>query len=230
MTSARSDQPQSFLSTLRERSAIVFTIGLALSIASFVENLHMGKDAIAFLVAELSKIDGWADAVQAVAAIIHGTLEWWRAVLRDLLSFVPFHVPQWLHDPISFAFFAATRTLNRIRSATPQTEFEMPEPGMSHRVHDRLQHAEHMSTSAYSVVDALWRATTTVVIPLSALSVLDDLLYRPHLDIPKLLSFAGLVVLVATVLWLFRTRSTYWNTKRQDEMEHHRQVQRRKGR
>jgi len=110
MSDANAVEPRkSFLTQLRERSAIVFTIGLALSIASFVENLHMGKDAIAFVVAELSKIDGWANAVQAVAAIFHGALEWWRGVLRDLLSFLPFEIPQWMHDPISVMLFFVAR-------------------------------------------------------------------------------------------------------------------------
>lgn len=109
-------EQQSFLSRLREHSAIIFTIGLAISVASFVENLHMGKDAIAYVVAELSKIEGWADAVKAVAAIFHGALEWWRGVLRDLLSFLPFQVPQWLHDPLSVIIFCAVRFQSGFRS------------------------------------------------------------------------------------------------------------------
>jgi hypothetical protein len=100
---------QSFLSKLRQRSAIIFTIGLAISVASFVENLHMGKAAIAFVVDELSKTQGLEDIVRAAAAILHGALEWWRGVLRELFSFLPFEIPQWMHDPISLAFFGISR-------------------------------------------------------------------------------------------------------------------------
>lgn len=115
MTQTTDHSSHSLLSKLRQRSAIFFTVLLALSIASFVENLHMGRDAIAFVVAELSRIEGWADAVNAVAAIFHGTLDWWRGVLRGLLSFLPFEIPRWLHDPISVLLLGVTRIWNQRR-------------------------------------------------------------------------------------------------------------------
>lgn len=112
MTDIPSDvqgRPRGWFAYLRQRSAIIFTIGFAISVASFVEHLHMGKDAIAYVVNQLATIDGWEGFVRAAAAIFHATLEWWRGVLRDLLSFLPFQTPQWLHDPISVLFFSFSR-------------------------------------------------------------------------------------------------------------------------
>lgn len=94
---------------LRQKFAIVFLTGLALSVASFVDHLHMGRNAIDYVVAQLSTIQGWEDFVRAIARLFHATLEWWRGVLQGLLGFLPFSIPQWLHDPISVLFFGVSR-------------------------------------------------------------------------------------------------------------------------
>lgn len=153
-TDTSSDNQKTFLSKLRQRSAIIFTIGLAISVASFVENLHMGKDAIAYVVAELSKIDGWADAVKAAAAIFHGALEWWRGVLRSFFELViPFEVPKWLHDPISAVFFFMSRV------------FMLRHRNMAREV------------SALSMERGLFGISLLVLLPMSTLYVLDKTAY-----------------------------------------------------
>jgi hypothetical protein len=179
--STETSEPQSFLSYLRERSAIVFTVLLAISIASFVENLHMGKDAIAFVVAELSKIDGWADVVQAVAAIFHAALEWWRGVLRDLLSFMPFHVPQWLHDPLWVIFFGIARAWNAVRTFWEALiDFLILVSSLDKK---SSQADFDDATSNYGNVDRsarhFSRLAFLIVMPMVILAVTDRALYQP---------------------------------------------------
>lgn len=214
------NQPQSFLSNLRDRSAIVFTIGLALSIASFVENLHMGKDAIAFVVAELSKIDGWADAVKAVAAILHGALEWWRGILKDLFSFLPFDVPQWLHDPISIVIAAFSRAIyglyNAFRQISEVPEYDGPpsvlgdpEYNQAHSIAERwvmqllLARLWIYSLSAIWFVDfAISKATDRQRDPIEQILESDPLLSALYL-LGALVGFASLRLAEQAIIWVF---------------------------
>jgi len=106
---------QTFLSKLRQRSAIIFTIGLAISVASFVENLHMGRDAIDYLWHQLAQIHAIEDLVRTTAAALHGALEWWRVeVVQRLLKLLNVDIPVWLHDPLSLLFFASARVVSAI--------------------------------------------------------------------------------------------------------------------
>lgn len=171
---------QSFLSKLRKRSAIIFTIGLAISVASFVENLHMGKTAIAFVVDELSKIQGWEDIVRAAAAMLHGVLEWWRGVLRDLFSFLPFEVPQWLHDSLSVVFFGAARVWNAENTASAWQEWKRrnePDPdGVLRPVPRAVAHAFPVSLlhSTVSLVSLL------LVFPMTITLLIDRWYFQSH--------------------------------------------------
>lgn len=169
-----SDEPepkQSFLSKLRQRSAIIFTIGLAISVASFVENLHMGKAAIAFAVDELSKIQGWEDIVRATAAIFHAALEWWRGVLRDLFSFLPFEVPQWLHDPISIASFGATRAWNQVQRDL--TSLYRPSDALSDPARRQLLLTARRAFLPQRLAMSLMLIFSILIIPMSLLALSD---------------------------------------------------------
>lgn len=141
-------------------------VGLALSVSSFVENLHMGKYAIAFVVEKLSQIDGWADAVKAVAAIFHGALEWWRGVLKDLLSYLPFHVPQWLHDPISVALFSYRFYRNAFFRLKPMMEARSSGASLVSSV-----------LKFYGAVLTAMRAAAIVALLLLGVLVFDEYLY-----------------------------------------------------
>jgi hypothetical protein len=209
MTSDTSDlQPQrSFLSKLRERSAIVFTIGLALSVASFVENLHMGKDAIAYVVAELSKIDGWADAVQAVAAIFHGALEWWRGVLRDLFHFLPFEIPQWMHAPLSIMIFVVFRGLRALSSAERAIELHI----------DQDDSLSLHSVRRLYVREAAWRTLVTGLL-LACLYFIDVLVLslrsKPSQAAGEIIATVGPYVTIIFLLFYAYYWSQQWITRR----------------
>lgn len=95
--------------TMGEKFAVVFTIGIALSIASFVESLQVSRAAAQFVSEQFSHVRGLHDFVLVLAAALHGTLELWRGILRGLLGLLPFFIPEWLDDPISFVFFAVAR-------------------------------------------------------------------------------------------------------------------------
>jgi len=218
-TSSDADQPgQSFLSKLRQRSSIIFTIGLAISAASFLENLHMGKDAIAYVVNQFAQIQGLEDIVLAVAAIFHGALEWWREVLRGILSFLPFQVPQWLHDPLSLVSFGAARVIGAVNRKVAGIDDDLPDPW--YRVSGDDESRDFIRLARYST----WSSRANQILlgyiaPLTALVVLDHSFYDVNahrLDLSKQLSSmevatysAILSLLVITTLSLWRWSSSF---------------------
>jgi hypothetical protein len=101
------------ISALRRRFAAVFVIGLALSIASFVEGLRLVQDIASYVMHALERMTGIYDILIIMANSLHIVLEWWRDLVRALLAFIHLPIPQWLHDPLSAAFFGMSRGVNR---------------------------------------------------------------------------------------------------------------------
>lgn len=91
----------------------IFVVGLAVSVASFVDSLQMGRDAIDFVIQQLAKIKGLEDVAAFVAAVVHGLLEWWRGVVTTLVNLLGISIPQWMHQPVSVTFFIVSRAINQ---------------------------------------------------------------------------------------------------------------------
>jgi hypothetical protein len=193
MSDNKPEQRQTFLSKLRQRSTIIFTIGLAISVASFVESLHMGRDAINFVVNELAKVEGWEDFVRATAAIFHGALEWWRGVARDLLTLLPFEVPQWLHDPISVTFFAVSRLISGLQRRSDVALY----PGW-----DIQGHNDRLRLRALA-----WRSFGPMFAAMTGAAILDATLYAPTASTDAALATNVALLLLVVALAFLATRS-----------------------
>lgn len=124
---------RAFFKRASSRLSLVFVIGLAISIASFVDSLKMGRDALDFLFKQLSQIHGFHDIAMFVAAIVHGLLEWWRSVVSTLLEIVRIHIPKWMHQPLSVTFFIMSRAINQGLRAFSNTEADYRLIGKSGR-------------------------------------------------------------------------------------------------
>lgn len=201
---------------LRERYALVFVMGLAVSVASFVENLKMGHDAIVFLTHEIGRITGWTSLLEAIVRCLHVAFEWWRATIGGLLSYLPFHIPKWLHDPISVLLFGTARvwdgrnrTLKYVAVRKGDESSDLPYPFYK-RYSDYL--------TAKLVAGVFVRTFVGLVVPMMMALFVDRFFYAPEVGgssfVVLLSAFGalalGFVVAYTIFLRLSRQRLQSW--------------------
>ncbi|MDE2184134.1 MAG: hypothetical protein KGJ78_14035 [Alphaproteobacteria bacterium] len=91
---------------LKQAIPSLFFLGLVISIASFIGELQMGRDATHYLILKLGSVQGRHGVVATSAAAIHALFAWWARIVGITFGVLPLHIPHWMHGPISIFFFA----------------------------------------------------------------------------------------------------------------------------
>ena len=104
---------------LRRRFALLFMIGLALSVASLLEHIQFLLDAWYALVKFAGGIGGLADILKGCAALVSWCVEWWRSLVRPVFQWIsyllPWQIPPWVQDVTSVVFFSLGRGYSELK-------------------------------------------------------------------------------------------------------------------